>query len=284
MDDVSDATGGGFVEVGQTASDPIVGLCALPNQLIIYKQTSVYRLLGDRPSNYRVVAVNRDLERMVNTAHVLYGDVPYWMTRAGMYYHDGQSAKLAGNARQIQRILETADLTTCKAAENRDRLYFTLRQGDGEYDDAMIVYDTKERAYMLRNGFDVADIAAHDGVLYMINSNRYVYKWDKSSDYDGVPIEAHWQTPLTDAGAMSITKALKWLYLRGEGGAVVVTSRAGKFAQTKVYQMPQDTGDVLRLKLENEGRVFSLRITNQAGSWFRLLGGVDIRFEMKEDG
>ena len=42
--------------------------------------------------------------------------------------------------------------------------------------------------------------------------------------------------------------------------------------------------NVIRIPLQNEGRVFGFRIYNEAGSWFRLMGGVEVRFETKEDG
>lgn len=284
MDEASDATGGGHTEIGQTSSDPIVGLCALSNQLIIFKRSSIYRLLGDRPANYRVTSVNKDVERMVNTSLIAQGDVPYWLTRGGLYYHDGQSANLSTTARQIRDILANASLDTCKATKNRDRLYFTIRQSDSEYDDAIIVYDFKDRTYMLRTGFRVADICSYDGTLYMINDKRIVFAWDKSTTYAGDPIEAYWRTPFTDAGAMSVTKALKTLYLRGEGGVVQIRYRIGKFEDTKAYQMPEDTGEPIRIPLVNEGRAFGLKIFNEAGSWFKIMGGVDLRFETKEDG
>ncbi len=53
QDAASPNTGGGHVEVG-TGADPITGLFALSNQLLIFKQDTLYRLLGDRPSNFRV--------------------------------------------------------------------------------------------------------------------------------------------------------------------------------------------------------------------------------------
>lgn len=283
MDDVSDTTGGGHTEIG-TASDPIVGLCAMSNQLLIFKRSSIYRLLGDRPSNYRVVLVTGDADSMANTSRVSYRDVPYWMTKAGMYYHNGQSSGLTGTALQIRDIIEKADLSRCKAAENRDRLYFTCRMGNGTMDDSIIVFDINERAYMLRNGFTVADICSLDGKLYMVNDHRYVYVWDESKTYDGEPINAYWNTPKTDLSAKTVTKALKWLYARGEGDIVLLECNVGGFVKSGRYQMPEDDMSVIRVKLENEGRVFGFRIYNEAGSWFRLNGGVEVRFEAKEDG
>ncbi len=283
MDDVSDTTGGGHTEIG-TSSDPITGLCAMSNQLIIFKSTSIYRLLGDRPSNYRVTTVTQDADRMANTARVSYADVPHWMTKAGMYYHNGQTSSLAGNARQIRGILAMADVSRCKAAENRDRLYFTCRMGSGAYDDAIIVYDIRDRAYMLRNGFHVIDLCSQGGSLYMVNDKRIIYVWDESTTYAGEPIHAYWNTPKTDLSAKTVTKTLKRLYARGEGGVIMIEWNIGGFVKSERYQMPENDMNVIRIPLQNEGRVFGFRIYNEAGSWFRVMGGVEVRFETKEDG
>ena len=81
-----------------------------------------------------------------------------------------------------------------------------------------------------------------------------------------------------------MTKALKWLYARGEGDIFLLECNVGGIDKNGRFQMPEDDMNVIRVKLENEGRVFGFRIYNEAGSWFRLNGGVEVRFEAKEDG
>lgn len=293
MDNDSDATGGGFVDVGNTSSDPIIGLVALSNQLLIFKETSMYRLLGDRPTNYRVSYVNKDMATTVNTSIIANGDIPYWLTKDGLYYHDGQAARISGNARMIHELLEKVDLTKTKSAMNNDRLYFTCRASDSGNDDSIIIYDMKERNYLLRNGFEVIDLCSYDGNLYMINSDRYIYKWDKayktyrkmdSGVLTDKNIEAYWQTPLTDLSAKSITKAVKTLYFRGEGNIVKVDIKVGKLIQHEAYMIPDDSAEIVRIPLYNEGRTFSIKLYNEEGGWFSIHGGLDMRYELKEDG
>ena len=287
MDIASDQTGGGFVDVGNTNSDPIVALCALSNQLVIIKESSVYRLLGDRPNNFRVQQINKDIERTVNTSLITNGDIPYWMSGNGIYYHDGQTAHLMPNARQIHKILESVDISSCKACENRERLYFTCNAGDlTGIDDTIIVYDMRQRTYMIRNGFAVTDICAYDGVLYMINDQRYVYRWDKDAhDYDGADIVAYWNTPYSDLGAKSITKIPFILYFRGEGGFMVMDVIRGDMKEQVVRPMPKNVGEIIRADIHKDRcRAFQLTIKNQAGSWFRIYGGLEIGYEMEDDG
>ena len=287
MDDASDQTSGGFVDVGTTSADPIVGLCALSNQLLIIKEASLWRLLGDRPTNFRVLQINRDIEKTVNTSIIANGDVPYWLTRNGIYYHDGQMARLSPNSRQIHNILERVDLSRCRGCENMDRLYWTCYDGalSNQPGNTIIVYDLRERTFLLRTGFTVHDICAYDGKLYSINEKRYVYKWSRSAyDYDGDQIDAYWNTPFTDQDAKSVTKVPLELYARGEGGFFQIELRSGSQTQYWLNPMPSNTGDVIRQKLySDEGRAFGMKIYNQKGSWFRMLGGVELKYEAKED-
>ena len=295
MDDASELSSGGHMDVGNTSSDPIVALVALSNQLLIFKEASVWRLIGDRPSNYSVVRVNKDMEKTVNSGIIANGDVPYWLTKAGMYYHDGQTAHLSPTARQIQGLLEKVDLTNCKSCENRDRLYFSCNSSDlvGAEDDTLIVYDMKERVHLIRNGFKITDICSYDGTIYMINSDRYIYQWDRNCHtyagfVDGstveLPIYAYWNTPFTDLQARSVTKHVKWLYLRGTGDKVLIDIKAGPYVQHETYAMPEEVGNIIRIPLRYQGRAIGLRIQNVAGGWFEVEGGLTLRYEAKEDG
>lgn len=293
MDDASELSSGGHTEVGNTSSEPIVAIVALSNQLLIFKEASVWRLIGDRPSNYAITRVNKDMEMTTNSSIIANGDVPFWITRAGMYYHDGQTAHLSPTARQIQGLLETVNLENCKSCENRDRLYFSCRVGAGPEDDTLIVYDQKERVHLIRNGFKLTDVCSYNGIIYMINSDRFVYQWDKECHtYAGYedgevvenPIYAYWNTPFTDLQARSVTKHVKWLYLRGKGDKALIDIKAGPYVQHETYAMPAKQGDIIRIPLRYEGRAIGLRLQNVAGGWFEVEGGLTLRYEAKEDG
>lgn len=293
MDDASELSSGGHTEVGNTSSEPIVAIVALSNQLLIFKEASVWRLIGDRPSNYAITRVNKDMEMTTNSSIIANGDVPFWITRAGMYYHDGQTAHLSPTARQIQGLLETVNLENCKSCENRDRLYFSCRVGAGPEDDTLIVYDQKERVHLIRNGFKLTDVCSYNGIIYMINSDRFIYQWDKECHtYAGYengevvenPIHAYWNTPFTDLQARSVTKHVKWLYLRGKGDKALIDIKAGPYVQHETYAMPAKQGDIIRIPLRYEGRAIGLRLQNVAGGWFDVEGGLTLRYEAKEDG
>lgn len=282
-DEASEITSGGHVEVGNTSSDPIVGLIALSNQLVIFKKSSVYRLIGDRPSNYQIVQVNAGVEKMTNTGLIRYADTPFWMTGNGLMYYDGNTARITGTAKRIRHIIEDADLEHCKAVECKNKLYYSIRTGTGQYDNALIELNMDTMAYMLRDGFNVADIAAHNGKMYMINDQRYVYQFDTGDTYDGEPIEASWRTPKTDLSAKSKVKMLRALYCRGTGDAVIVRAQEGTHFTDYRFLMPLEVEDIRRMDLRNECRVMCLTISNEEGSAFKLIGGLEVVYDTKED-
>lgn len=283
QDEVSAAASGGHVEVGNTSQEPIVGLCALSNQLLIFKRSSIYRLLGSTPEDFNIVQVNWKTEQAGNTGIAKYGDVPFWLTNSGMYYHNGNQATLAGNARMIRNILAGCDLSACKAVECRDRLYFSCRLDGSACDNAIIVYNMVEKTYMLRRGFSVIDLASSHGKVYLINDHRYVYLFNDGDTYDGEPIHAYWVTPESDLQQKDTEKTIRKLYLRGEGESIVITTKVGMAERENRWYLPQNAEEVLNIPLLNSGRTFRLRIENEAGNWFRLLGGIEIHFDERTD-
>lgn len=270
---------GGHTEIGSTAGDPILGLYALSNQLLIFKKRSIYRLLGDKPGNFTIERVDADVERAVHTALVPQGDQLYFMTDGGLCCFNGVTASLLPDARRIGKTLGRASAANCRGALARNKLYFSLSEPEG---DLLVEYDLVRRTYMLRRGFGIGDIAAWDGQLYLINDERLVYRFNEGSSYDGREICAWWQTPLTDLFDKGGVKAMRSLALRGgceQNAALLLDIRVGENTATHRLRLPSEESEVLEVPLVNEGRTFRLRFSNEAGGHFYLSGGAELSFE-----
>lgn len=277
----SENVSGGHVEIG-TDSDPITGIVALSNQLLIFKRDSLYRLLGDRPSNYRVCPVNAAMRGPGHAACVRYGDVLYFLTDAGLYYFDGQAVHRSPDADRARDILAAAELSGCQGAACRDKLYFALKTGSAEAENnALLVYDLARRTYMLRDGFTVRGLCAAGGVLYILDGAGRVCRFDEGESYDGAEIAAYWCTPLTDLDSKIAVKQLRELYLRGSGGVLAVSAETGE--RTVFYErvMPDAAGDVLEAPLTALGRAFRLRLSNVGGSRFTVDGGLELLVDVQ---
>ncbi len=275
--EASPAVEGGHVEVGDTGGDPIVAITAMSNQLLIFKRNSIYRLIGDRPSNFTIERVETQLSTPIHTAVTMYRDVVYFVNREGLNYYNGVDAAPMPDARCIRRIMESASISSCRAAVAGNMLYFTFKTG-GE--DRMIEYDLTERRYMQRGGFNVSDIMTWNGRLMLVNSARHLYEFGTGDTYDGVPIAAYWSTPLTDLGDKSTIKAVRELSLRGNAltplASVLTEVSVGNVRNVYSRLLPDSETDVTEIALVNEGRTLKLRFSNEGGGRFRLTGGIEL--------
>ena len=275
---------GGHTEVGSMKSDPIVGLSALSNQLIIFKRDSIYRLLGDKPGNFIVEEVEGRTETAVYSAIVKRAGSLFFLTQGGLCIFNGVNAQLMGDARRIQNALVSASTAASRGAICRDKLYFTIDEGGG-HANAVIEYDIMRAAYMIRRGFRAYDICSSGGTLYIANENRRICRLDEGETYDGADINAYWNTPVCDLYDKGCIKSMKRLYLRGRSdardSAALIDMHIGQNAAAYRTLLPKDERTVLEVPLKNEGRTFSMRIYNEAGGRFALKSGMELEFETR---
>ena len=277
----SENVSGGFVDVG-TGSDPITGLFALSNQLLIFKRDSLYRLLGDRPGNFRIQPVNGTMQQPVHTACVRVGDVLYFLTQGGMYYFDGQTVQRKTDADKVQLLLQGATLSDCVAAVRGDRLYFALREGTSETkNNAILIYDLARGTYMIRRGFQARGLYAAGGTLNLLDGNGFVCRFEEGETYDGARIDAYWKTPMTDLDSKAVNKRLEELYLRGNGGILSVEAVTESGTVYNERLMPGGSERILELGLNGDGRAFQLVFRNVNGSHFTIDGGVELIMDMQ---
>ncbi len=276
--EASPSVEGGHAEVGPAGGDPIVAIRALSNQLLIFKKRSLYRLIGDRPSNFTIEHIDASVPSTRHTAVVNYGDMLYFVTAEGLYYYNGVTARPNPDIRLIKTVMESADVSACRAVIARDKLYFTLRQGEA---DAMIVYDLAERKYMLRTGFEISDAAAIEDRLMFVNKKRRLFVFGEGGSYDGDPINAHWRTPRTDLEDKAAIKAPRMLFIRGSGDGVnVETELDGK--RTRYAIRLKKTGcEVRELPLFGAGRCLCLRFSNERGGDFAFEGGIELELGLR---
>ena len=284
--DAAEDASGGYVEVGETDGDEIIGITALSNQIVIFKRYSVWRLYGDRPSTFAVERIDRNAEEMAHSSVVTLYDQPFFLTKSGMQYYNGSAiAPADGSSPCLMRFLDTVQsVSDSKGAMVKNRLYFSCRTGSGDYDDAIVQYDVQRQSYMIRDGFKVADIAAYDGRVLLLTDARYVYEFEMNTTYDGAPISAYWVTQPTDLGQKLYKKQIGQIVMRAVGGSMVIRVQSGNFERVIPRQIHEDDDGYFSVHVAmDQTRRFWIRFENEAGSAFSIQGGVDIPFnrEMK---
>ena len=273
---------GGYVEVGDNGGDAIIGLTVLSDRLVIFKRYSIYYLRGDRPSTYAVERVENFSERMSNASVVVRNNLPYYLTASGIQVYDGTGiVPISEGVRYLNTFFQTVNSALqSKGVHCQNVFYFSCKVSSAStYDDTVVVFDIARNAYMLRNGFEIADMTVHDGVIYLINGSRYVYQFNSGTTYDGTAISAYWLTQKTDLSAKGVVKQIKELMFRATAGRLVLTV----YGDINEYSIDRITdgkgGGFVSLPVNIvPTRTFQIRIENKAGSAFSITGGIEATF------
>ena len=306
MVDGSEDASGGFVEVNAEDGDPIIGITALSNQLLIFKRHSVWRLYGDRPSTFTLERVEKNSDMMSNRGVIVRHDVPYFLMPDGVYTYDGVGiVPLDGGTSHLKRFFQgqdgavgdgvnrpKIDRSTCAFWNNR--MYFSFRVGDSTQrgETGLIVFDTARGTYMLRAGVwfpDLVDLATSGSDILMLGE-LYVYKFESGNTYDGYDIDATWRTQWTDFGKKMNVHQVMAMYLQLLNDDVNI-SVAGDYADAGDSQHVKKTTEragytVARFRTD-QSHYFRFSFTNQVGTRFAafsIQGGVNIKAlsELKE--
>lgn len=291
---------GGYVEVGDTHYDPIIGLTALSNQLLIWKKYSVWRLFGDRPSTFTLERVERDSDYVSNAGVLVYHDAPYFLSADGLRTYDGVGViPVGGGYNQIKRFFETESpsVANSRAAFWRNRLYMSCYKFNPDtYENFLVVFDLTNGSYMIRDGFGFADIGAFGEDLFILTDDRYVCQFtDTSYTYDGSSIVAYWQTQPIDFGKKMYKHQIMGLYMHlkdGDAKIKIIGDYAGSSCEKVVTLDAPAYDDYVAARVNtDQSHVFSIRFENvpfvtpeSTMSLFSICGGVNIKClsELKE--
>jgi len=281
-DNASPDVGGGHVEIG-VGTDPITGLFAMSNQLLIFRRDTMYRLIGDRPSNFRILPVEATGILPCHSACVQRGERLFFLTRDGLAWYDGQTVQRSRNADALRKLLPTLDFSMCTSASCGDKLCFCARESHARYNDILIEYDVPRDSFMVRRGFMPVDLVSQHNVLYMMGGDGRVCRFSEgSSSYGSNPIQAWWKTPRMDLGSKLSRKQLLELYLEARGTGLTVTSHCdAETTEETCAPASEIQAGAIELVLRGQGRHVQLEFSNPAGQWFSIDDGVELLLDMQ---
>ena len=273
---------GGYVEVGDGSADPIIGLTALSNQLLIWKRFSVWRLYGDRPSNYTLERIDKSSDIMSNAGVIVKYDAPYLLMPNGIHtYNNVSVVPVDGGVKPLRRFFDAGpDVSNSRGAYWDNRMYMTCKvetTSQTGYDNAIIVLDLARNAYMIRDGFEVADLAAVGSHIYMINGSRYVYEFEQGTSYDGQPINAYWLTQPTDFGRKMNRHQAMALYAHITGNPAKVTVIGDYLTPSKTLTPLTARAGYTMLHFQTDRQYFiQYKFENINGGAFTFHGGINL--------
>lgn len=293
--------GAGDINQPSWDGDSFTALHAFGSQLIAFKKTRVWRILGTDPGEYTFKeqygggapfagTISVDIERIL------------MLTQYGVQTYDGLSVAPFQQeyCKDVWSRLNVSALDGASAVYWQGKYYCAVPLDGSSINNAVIIYNSLDGSWLLRNDVSVERFLGTQDTLYFTSSTTpgRVWKWRENSWEIGLAMEAgsRWVTPWNDLGYKQAAKGGFEVYLLCEVQTAVrlrVTVETEKKAKTKVYEvMPISAQEMSagkqfrqkRMHFGGSGRRFRLIIeTAPSSAVWRLSGGITVVSEIDPD-
>lgn len=294
--------GAGEISQPSWDGDSFTSLKAFGSQLIAFKKTRVWRILGTDPGEYAFKeqygggapfpgTIVVDTERILMAGY--HGVDIYDGLSVQPFYHDVY--------KDVFREINTSAVDQCVACMWNDKYYLAMPMGLSQINNAVLIYDTHTGAWLLRRDVNVESFLPTIETLYFTSSTTpgKLWKWQEDSWQTGSATNdaTKWVSPWNDLGRKDIVKGGFEVYFQMEVKDAPVTLKLSiqteKKIKTKTFTMkPLNASQISRnrsykqkrLHFGGSGRRFRLIIETAAGQpvW-RLIGGMMIISETDPD-
>lgn len=293
--------GAGDINQPSWDGDSFTALHPFGSQLIAFKKTRVWRILGTDPGEYtfkeqygggapyeKTIAI--DVERIL------------MLSQQGVQAYDGLAVS-AFQQEYCQRIwarMNTDALDGASAAYWRGKYYCAIPLDTSTINNAVVIYDTTDDTWLLRDDVSVERFLGTADQLYFTSSTTpgRIWKWQENSWETGMASTslAKWTTPWNDLSYKQAGKGGFELYLLCEVQdapvTLSVTMETEKKAKTKQYTVqPLSASEIAagkqykqkRMHFGGSGRRFRFTISAQTSVAWRLSGGITVVSELDPD-
>lgn len=290
-DDYDEDASGGHVDVGTADGDKIVALKSMTDCLLIFKVNSIWRLYGNRPSNYTLERITDEVGAYDDSEIIVRYGTPYWLTKNGIFYCDGTNAMSADNDIDYLHDLfwevnGAARRAACCVPALRNLYFDVYSDTDGRF---VLTRNLVTGAYLTFTGADVIDIAtASDEALFLTSAGAVIARGentDRLTPYGSeLGLTAKWTSQRMDFSGLCGKKQISALWFRATGGRMRVCVRTNIGFNTFDVVPEEMQTDVVRLPISmSEARTVQIEIKNVNGSRFRIEGGIYFVYTEKYD-
>lgn len=275
--------------------DSFTALKSFGSQMIAFKKSRVWRVLGTNPGEYTMkeqygggapfaATIAVDTERI------------FMLTERGVAVYDGAAVSpfYREYAQGVFRRMNLDALDGAVACIWRDTYYCAIPIDGSATNNAVLCYNTAENTWLLHTAVSVsAFLPTEEKLLFTSPEAPCLVKvWTEDSWLDQTAVAPlRWVSPWNDLGAKDVVKGGFEVYLLPEASAPVtlkISMQTEKKLKTKRYtvQVPKAgrLAKAKRIHFGGSGRRFRLIIEADGGSvpW-RLISGVTIVSETDPD-
>jgi hypothetical protein len=190
-------------EVRTNDGDRITATKAFQNELIVFKQNSFHKVIGDNPANFQLVEVTQRFGCLSNKTVVDFNQSLVWLDKRGIVRYNGASWDLISTPVEdiFRRLNISAAIDKAVAInyEYRNQVWFGIPIDNSSVNNLTVVWDYLLDAWTFFEGFSPASFAYAKGYL----NRQTVWR----GDYSGL-IHYHGEVFYGDNG-QAITCTIK---------------------------------------------------------------------------
>lgn len=281
--------------------DSFTALKSFGSQLIAFKRTRVWRILGTDPGEYTFKEQYGGGAPYASTIAVDAERI-FMLTDQGVVAYDGLTVSPFQQeyARDIFAGMNRSALQKACACLWRGKYYCAFPSGTSEINNAVLIYNAEDGAWLLRDDVSVEAFLPTQDHLYFTSATTpgCVWLWREDSWATGEATDrpVRWTTPWNDLGSKKLVKGGFEVYLTCEVQdkpvTLLVSVQTEKKIKTKAYAAVPLTdaqraqGRMCRQKrihFGGSGRRFRLIVEAKTGAAWRLIGGVTVVCEIDPD-
>ncbi len=267
------------VSVG-SAGDFTAG-CAFKGYPCFFKEESIYKVYGDKPSNFQVMgAASLGVEEGSARSPAIAGETLFYLSRTGIVDYAG------GMPGSVHAAFGTDRYREAVGGSDGVKYYVSMKDAGGVYQ--LFVYDTERGLWHREDAREMLGFA-WDGELYMLDSEGHVWLWGQARTVPEGAVAEETVRSMAEFGDFTDgdanVKGTNKLQLRMEldaGAEVTVYAQFDssgrwekkgtlKASEKRSFVLPiiPRRADHMRLKLEGVGqwRLYALTREAYSGSW-----------------
>lgn len=277
--------------------DSFTALSAFGSQLIAFKRTRVWRILGTDPGEY---AFKEQYGGGAPYAHTIAVDAEriFMLTNQGVAVYDGLSVNPFQQeyAQEIYRRMNLTAMDQATACLWKESYYCAVPLDGSAVNNAVVIYNTTDNTWLVRNDVSVESFLPTENELYFTSTQTpgKVWQWREDSWESGeaANASARWVSSWNDLGQKRLIKGGFDVYLLAEAKnapvSISVSIQTEKKTKTKTYTFSPvavagQSARQKRLHFGGSGRRYRLIIESEGQPAWRLIGGVMVVAEIDSD-
>lgn len=273
--------------------DSFTMLKTFGSQLMAFKRTRVWRVLGTDPGEYTFkeqFGGGTQYERTVavDVARIL------MLGREGLLQYDGESV-YPYYQEMAQGIYKRMNLSVLEHAFGclwKNRYYCAIPLDGSPINNAVLVYDISDKTFLLRTDIQVETFLPTDEAMYFTSATTPGRLWKFHDDCmeTGAAQPMRWVSGWQDLNYKNMSKGSFTVYLTVECQADVtlkLSIQTEKKTKTKTltFSPPGDGREAKqrRVVFGGNGRRFRFVIESEGGAPWRMIGGMQVEAETDTD-